>query len=306
MSPEARSAGRAILVVAALCASPVLGQDRPGVERAYQDVIGAGTNEEMKVALDRYKALLPRVDGYYLVEGDLLRTDREIETDFVFARARQGVLRHLIGPELLVALKPNGARDFWRDTTDRTITYSVKRSSFPSSGQADEVVTRLRAAADDWERLCPECGVSFVFRDDPSPSHSKVTFIVRYVDTGGLYAAAAFFPSYAPQRRYLNVDRTFFLTRADKTGVLRHELGHTLGYRHEHIRGVPGCVREGIQWEPLTPYDPKSVMHYVCGGGGDLQLQLTELDREGHRDLYGATPRVAGLREARPLSRYAK
>ena len=117
-------------------------------------------------------------------------------------------------------------------------------------------------------------------------SHNDVTFIVRRYDSVSEYVAAAFFPNYAPARRYLNIDPSYFTTSFDRVGVLRHELGHVLGYRHEHIRGVAGCYQEDDQWRPLTQYDPRSVMHYFCGGAGNLQLTLTELDRSGHRTLY--------------------
>ena len=51
------------------------------------------------------------------------------------------------------------------------------------------------------------------------------------------------------------VDPIFFNSQYDPVGVFRHELGHVLGYRHEHIRGIPGCGFEDSRWQPLTPYD---------------------------------------------------
>src|SRR5262249_39230703 len=122
---------------------------------------------------------------------------------------------------------------------------------------------------------------------DANPSLNDVLFVVRRYDSGGTYIAAAFFPNEGQSRRFLNVDPSYFTTTFDRVGVFRHELGHVLGYRHEHIRDVPGCYREENQGRPLTDYDPDSVMHYFCGGGGSLQLTLTDLDRTGHRTLYG-------------------
>lgn len=45
-------------------------------------------------------------------------------------------------------------------------------------------------------------------------------------------------------------------------GILRHELGHTLSYRHEHTRPEAGKCFEDADWKPLTSYDGFSVMHY--------------------------------------------
>jgi hypothetical protein len=265
--------------------SAVPGQTRADLERAHGAVLAADTDSTFQAALQRYLALLPKVGDEYVVEGDMLRTAKEVETDFVFARGRAAALKQEFTPELVVTLTANGTRQIWKPD-QRTLTYSLDRRSFPSPALADEIVATLRNAANEWELVCPECGIRFVFTDDPAPSHSRVVFIVRHTNAGGKFAASAFFPGYASRRRVLYIEKSFFETTADKTGMLRHEIGHVLGYRHEHIRSVPGCVPEGIFWEPLTPYDPKSVMHYVCGGGGTLRFAITDLDRTGHRGLY--------------------
>jgi hypothetical protein len=74
--------------------------------------------------------------------------------------------------------------------------------------------------------------------------------------------------------------------------VLRHELGHVLGFRHEHIRDEAplGCPEDDIgtkQTSNLTPFDRYSVMHYLCGGAGSKELNITDFDRRGARSLYG-------------------
>ena len=102
--------------------------------------------------------------------------------------------------------------------------------------------------------------------------------------------ASSFFPSDPPDRRHMLIDPTYFTTSFDKVGVLRHELGHVLGFRHEHIRNdaPPVCPNEPL-WDTqvLSVYDPKSVMHYFCGGVGSHDLQITDLDRKGARMVYG-------------------
>ena len=72
--------------------------------------------------------------------------------------------------------------------------------------------------------------------------------------------------------------------------MLRHELGHVLGFRHEHIRveAPAACPDEDIaDISILTGYDPKSVMHYFCGSVGNKKLLITDLDVVGSQKLYG-------------------
>ena len=70
---------------------------------------------------------------------------------------------------------------------------------------------------------------------------------------------------------------------------MRHEVGHALGLRHEHIRvsqSNPACD-ESDDWDSLTPFDPESVMAYdFCDGTLGTHEQLTLLDRLGVAYLY--------------------
>ena len=71
------------------------------------------------------------------------------------------------------------------------------------------------------------------------------------------------------------------------TGVLRHELGHTIGFRHEHTRPESGTCFEDNNWRALTAYDSSSVMHYPqCNGTQNGDLVLTNLDKSGAHSLY--------------------
>lgn len=240
----------------------------------------------------RQKALadaLPRQGEYFIVEGDIRLTEDELVA-YLSARS-EAPTPAATTPELAVNIHL-GARDYYGNPARRTLSYAIDRRSFSRETDYQTVVQSMRQAARDWQNACTGCRIRFAHQPglDVAPSIDRVSFIVQGVDAGGEYIAAAFFPHDAPARRFLEVDPSFFSTNFDKVGVLRHELGHVLGYRHEHIRDVPGCYKERGLWQPLTPYDPKSVMHYFCGGAGSLKLEITKTDRAGHRALYGTGP----------------
>ena len=122
--------------------------------------------------------------------------------------------------------------------------------------------------------------------------------MVRELDTGGEFIAAAFFPNNPKDRRQLIVDPSYYTTTFDSVGVFRHELGHVLGFRHEHIRSEapPTCPNEPLfDAKNLGKYDPQSVMHYFCGQVGSTTLRITDLDRTGSQQVYG--PPLAGVAE---------
>jgi hypothetical protein len=152
------------------------------------------------------------------------------------------------------------------------------------------------------------CGVEFRHEanQDNNPAiraAAPTLFHVRHFDANGRFIAAAFFPNYPPVRRAVLIDPSFYDQDLpfDRIGVLRHELGHTLGFRHEHIRSgaPPNCPKESlVDTVELTDYDPRSVMHYFCGAVGSRDLAITDVDRKGARQIYG--PPLADFRMIRP------
>lgn len=262
--------------------------------RAEEALRTALEQPEEPSALAGALSVLPRDGRLYIVEGDLRLSEREVRD---YYRARKAQASHAsnalpAGSELAVNMLGDH-EDYWKEVEQRRLTYAIDSKSFGRSkegvAQYERVKKALKTAAADWEAACEECGLKFehLAQHDTTPSHRHVTFIVRRWNSGGRFLAAAFYPHDPPERRYVDIDPTFFTTPHPPEGVMRHELGHVLGYRHEQVQGVTGCYPEDGTWKPLTDYEPRSVMHYLCGDGGTRTLQLTDADRTGHRKLYG-------------------
>jgi len=251
----------------------------PDVQEALDHALSAPHDATV---FRRLLEALPSDGEYYVVEGDLLMTDDEVRA-YVFSLA--GSPRPAqIGPELVMNYF-SGKPDMWGEQ-ERSLTYSIDKLSFPSETAFTAVRTNLAAAAKDWVEACTDCRLSIAeVTAAAEPGRKRRHFVVRHVETGS-YLAAAFFPSYTDKRFVLKVDNSYFTTDFDRVGVLRHEIGHILGYRHEHIQNIPGCRREAGVWKPLSPYDPHSVMHYFCGGGGTMKLALSPIDIDSHTKAY--------------------
>ncbi|MCP3163489.1 matrixin family metalloprotease [Myxococcus qinghaiensis] len=176
----------------------------------------------------------------------------------------------------------------WSSTQKGSLTYCVS-STFGTTNKA-KVVTAMNSATAAWEATA---SVNFVhstsYDASCTASQAGVLFDVRPVNSGGQYLARAFFPGSARSGRNVLIDNTAFGSISPWTlaGILRHELGHTLGFRHEHTRlSSTGCY-EDAQWRALTAYDSASVMHYPqCRGTQTGDLVLTSLDKTGARALY--------------------
>jgi hypothetical protein len=100
--------------------------------------------------------------------------------------------------------------------------------------------------------------------------------------------ARAFFPYDEVKKRKVIFKELALEKRSfnDIKRIARHEIGHVLGFRHEHIRPEsPVECSEIDPYDPVTAYDQSSIMHYAfCGGTGTTLL--SSLDREGAAILY--------------------
>ena len=238
-------------------------------------------------AFEKSVYLEPFEGGKYIVNGDTPIASRKQLEEFFETHIKRDATT-LRSADLVVD-SVGGEDNVWDQVQKKQLTFCVS-TSFGS--RYDQVVQTMEDAAAAWE-TCADVDFIHIWTQDGSctASNGNVVFDVRPVDVGGLYLARAFFPNEPRAARNVLIDKTALdldpgtLTL---TGILRHELGHTLGFRHEHTRPEAGACFEDDNWTPITDYDEFSVMHYPqCNGGGDWSLTLTHLDKNGTACLYG-------------------
>jgi serine protease len=189
------------------------------------------------------------------------------------------------GQGQLIINRSGGVDTRWSSTQALNLTYCIS-NAFGGNKQA--VINAMASAGSAWSGAAR---VRFVYSSGQdgscSRSNTNVVFNVRQVSGTG-FLASAFFPNNSRRSRELLIDTSSF--RSNLVGILRHELGHALGFRHEHTRPEAGACFEDRNWRALTTYDSASVMHYPqCNGTGSFNsLQLTARDRQGVASVYGA------------------
>jgi len=222
------------------------------------------------------------VDGSYIVNGDeVLSNQSQLRTFY----------EKMVGPETpldgLIVNTVNGADDRWSDAQVGDLTYCV---STAFGARHDDVVNAMASGAALWEAASSKIDFVYVSSADGNCTtrNKSVLFSVEPVQTSQ-YIARAFFPSTADRQQNVLIDDSIWSSGAwTPTNILGHELGHVLGFRHEHTRPESGTCFEDNNWRPLTPYDSSSIMHYPqCNGTSD-DLSMTSTDATGVVSLYGS------------------
>ena len=226
---------------------------------------------------------------YVVIDGDILVEVDDAEKFFeereeALVALQKDVERTGDQPEKQLLLATyNGMPSVWPRTISE-LTYSIDQGSF-SDLEFQIISAAMNEAAADWNNVCGNCRVRFVRLPDGS---TDALFVVRKTFSNQ-FLAAAFFPHSPPYQRSIRVSQSYFMqTQFSHAGIMRHELGHVLGYRHEQIRrpDLRQCNYEDGNWYPLTPPDLVSTMHYLCDFGGTNELRLSNFDIVGHRRVY--------------------
>ena len=189
--------------------------------------------------------------------------------------------------DLIINTIGKGVYDKWSDKQALALSYCISNKFGANKAR---VIEAVRIATDDWMSAA---NVKFIYlsKQDAKCDHTntKVLFDIRPI-AGQPYLARAFFPNTKRISRNILIDTSSF--KHDDialTGFLRHELGHTLGFRHEHIsKNSKRLCDEDDSFNPLTSYDPGSVMHYPqCGGTNVItNMVLSSLDAQGAASVY--------------------
>jgi len=251
---------------------------------------GCGEEEQQPLTWQEFQDQAFHEDGVWVVNGD-----EPAETIDQLADAYRAYLATVdddgIGStqQGLIVNRVGGRDDKWSASASQNITYCVSRSSFGTS-RYNAVVSAMNSASGAWEAAA---NVNYTHNSslDGSCTSSTggVVFNVRQVSTTQ-FLARSFFPSSSRRSREVLISTSSFGNISPYTlaGILRHELGHTLGFRHEHTRPEAGTCFEDNNWRALTTYDSASVMHYPqCNGTNRGDLVLTTRDRQGAAALYG-------------------
>jgi hypothetical protein len=232
------------------------------------------------------KVLIDEETGFYVVEGDYVIQDLAELREYYDSHIIQGALAvHTSGTRAIV----------WDGTQRLNLTYCV---STAFGARYNEVVTAMIAASAEWETWTGANFTHLSANDGTCANNNATLFEVVPGELTGNFPARSFFPNTDDRiNRRVRLDSDAFThSNWSLTGILRHELGHVLGFKHENARLSEAGDCDESAWAPLTAYDSDSVMHIPqCAGSNEGDLTLTSYDMLGAQLAYGMSPSRVGV-----------
>ncbi|MDO5619638.1 M57 family metalloprotease [Kocuria sp.] len=247
-----------------------------------------GSNEsEQKPSWQQFKSDTFRdSDGQYIVDGDIPVADTGSLFTFYESLPAGPVAPETGGTgDLIANTDVYGNATLWPATQARNLTYCVSNTF---GARKASVVNAMQSGGTMWENATSGVDFRYVPSQDGNctTSNNNVVFSVEPTSSTG-YIARAFFPNSPKSARNVLVTNQFYSSGWQQEAIMAHELGHVLGFRHEHTRPEAGTCFEDNNWTPLTPYDSVSIMHYPQCNGGSANLSFSAYDRSGVQRAYG-------------------
>jgi hypothetical protein len=222
----------------------------------------------------------------FIVDGDIVLSDEEKLRQHYEAWLAQEYNSLNSHGSALTVRNVLGADVLWSIADRFNLTYCIS-NAFGANKAA--VVAAMDAATRSWN---DRVGVQFAYRsgEDAACTSANTNVLFNVSPVTASYFAASFFPDdVRANRQLLITDAAMTTTEGgrDFQGILRHETGHILGFRHEHIWIT--CTGETTaDARQVTSYDASSVMHYPqCRPSGTGGYRQTALDFTGAISLYG-------------------
>ncbi len=218
--------------------------------------------------------------GLYILDGDTPVSDD----------ARLFELWSAWQADQLAVYRTGGADVVWNATQKHALTYCVSNGFGANKAT---VIAALREATEGGWEMFADVDFRYLPEQDASctAGNGAVLFDVNPVNANGEYLARSFFPNSPRAERNILIDPTAFQPGPwPLKNILGHELGHILGFRHEHIRPESGATQcfEDNEFRGVTTYDSASIMHYPQCNGTSADLSFTLRDRQGVAMIYGA------------------